>query len=168
MDGLWKMRNGYALVTETGLAAITRHLGGLTEEQRNALRGRLCIGIHGDVEVTDAAEPTRPVVSQAFCSALPVSYCGARAAPWRPFASLVLEAAYEATLWAGVTNAQRGASRTVFLTALGGGAFGNGQAWILEAMRRAFGLTAGFGLDVRIVSYRRPTPGLLALATEFG
>ena len=32
-----------------------------------------CIGLHRDVEVTEAAGERRPVVSQAFCSALPVA-----------------------------------------------------------------------------------------------
>jgi Patatin-like phospholipase len=36
-------------------------------------------------------------------------------------AQLVLEAAYEATMWAAVLNAQRSASNRVLLTSLGGG-----------------------------------------------
>ena len=54
-------------------------------------------------------------------------------APRRAFivvAALVLEAAYEATMWATILNAQRGASNVVFLTLLGGGAFGNQSSWI--------------------------------------
>jgi hypothetical protein len=34
----------------------------------------LLIGVHRDVEVTDVQGPQRQVVSQAFCSALPVRY----------------------------------------------------------------------------------------------
>ena len=49
---------------------------------------------------------------------------------WEAFASLILEAAYEATMWAAVLNAQRGASNVVLLTQLGGGAFGNHDDWI--------------------------------------
>ena len=78
-----------------------------------------------------------PVHTQAFCSALPIAYSRIPAAHWQPFASLVLEAAYEATMWATVLNAQRGASNVVFLTFLGGGAFGNHSSWIHAAMRRA-------------------------------
>ncbi len=166
LSKLWRMRNGYALLTESGLAAISSHIQGLPEAERDTLRGKLCIGLHQDVEVTDAEGPERPVVSQAFCSALPVSYCGLHGAPWQPFASLVLEAAYEATLWAAVVNAERGASRRVFLTLLGGGAFGNDPAWILAAMHRALTLAENFGLDVRIVSYGPPSAGLLALEDD--
>ena len=40
------------------------------------------------------------VVSQAFCSALPVSYNPhIPSVHWKAFALLVLEAAYEATMW---------------------------------------------------------------------
>jgi hypothetical protein len=41
------------------------------------------------------------------------------------FAVLVLEGACEATLWAAAVNAHRAGSNVVFLTLLGGGAFGN-------------------------------------------
>ena len=122
---LWTMQNGYALGTRTGLDAIARYLGTLTTDQIDVLRGKLRIGIHHDVEVTEVAGPDRPRVSQSFCSALPVSYSRVPSAHWEPFAVLVLEAAYEATMWAAVLNAQRGASNVVFLTLLGGGAFGN-------------------------------------------
>ncbi len=71
---LWSMQNGYALCTRTGLDAIAEHLGKLQPEQVDFLRGKLCIGVHRDVEVTDAAGEHRPTVSQAFCSAFPVAY----------------------------------------------------------------------------------------------
>jgi hypothetical protein len=90
---LWSMENGYALCTRTGLDAITQHLGTLQLEQVDMLRGQLRIGIHGDVEVTDAAAEHRPLVSQAFCSALPVAYSPVPTSHWEPLASLVLQAA---------------------------------------------------------------------------
>jgi hypothetical protein len=43
---LWKMQNGYALCTRSGLDAIERHLEGLKPEQIDILRGKLRIGIH--------------------------------------------------------------------------------------------------------------------------
>ena len=98
------------------------------------MRGQLCIGLHRDVEVTEAAGEKRPMVSQAFCSALPVAYTSIAPSHWKAFASLVLEGAYEATLCAAVHNAQRGASSIVLLTSLGGGAFGNDESWILARM----------------------------------
>jgi hypothetical protein len=161
------MQNGYAMCTRTGLNAIAEHLSTLAPEQINVLRGKLRIGVHRDVEVTEAAGPTRPIVSQAFCSALPVAYTGVPHEHWERFASLVLEAAYEATMWATVLNAQRGASKVVFLTLLGGGAFGNRGRWIHAAVRRALELLTTYDLDVRLVSYLPPSKELLTLAREF-
>jgi hypothetical protein len=96
VDDLWKMQNGYALCTRAGLDAIAEHLGKLQPEQVDILRGKLCIGVHSDVEVTDAAGGPRPFVCQIFCSALPVAYTSIPSFHWEPFATLVLEAAYEA------------------------------------------------------------------------
>ena len=167
VSDLWTMQNGYALCTQAGLDAITRHLGTLAPDEIDVLRGKLRIGIHSDVEVTEAAGPERPQVSQAFCSALPVAYSRVPPPHWEMFASLVLEAAYEATMWAAVLNAQRGASNVVFLTLLGGGAFGNHGGWIHAAMRRALELMTTFDLDVRLVSYGTPSKEIAAIAEEF-
>jgi hypothetical protein len=170
VSALWTMQNGYALFSKKGVEQIAMHLSSLDEAGRDTLRAKLCIGLHWDVEVTDSAKAPSPVVSQAFCSALPISYNHAtsRTAPdWEPFAQLVLDASYEATLHAATLNARRGASNIVLLTALGGGAFGNDEAWILEAMRRAFRLAAGTGLDVKVVSYAEPSRGLSSLIREF-
>ena len=58
VKALWSMQNGYALCTRAGLDAIAEHLGALQPEQIDILRGKLCIGMHRDVEVTDAAGET--------------------------------------------------------------------------------------------------------------
>jgi hypothetical protein len=65
-------------------------------------------------------------------------YTNIPAARWEPFASLILDAAYESTMWGAVLNARRGTSNIVLLTLLGGGAFGNREDWIMAAIRRAF------------------------------
>lgn len=165
---LWTLQNGYAMGTAEGLAAIGQHLAGCDERQLDELRGHLCIGLHWDVEVTDAEGPARPVVSQAFCSAVPVSYSGIEATAWQPFARLVLDAAYEASLLAACVNATRGASNVVLLTRLGGGAFGNDPAWIDAAMERSLARMAGAGLDVRLVSHRQPPASMLAFERRWG
>jgi hypothetical protein len=166
VGNLWTMKNGYALCSTEGLEAITRYLRTLAPDQIDVLRGKLRIGIHRGVEATEAAGPDRLRVSQAFCSALLVAYSQVSSPHWELFASLVLEAAYEATLLAAVLNAQCGASNVVFLTLLGGGAFGNPSGWIHHAVRRALELMATFGLDVRLVSYGTPSKELLAIAEE--
>ncbi|MGH1570996.1 hypothetical protein ACRAWG_10300 [Methylobacterium sp. P31] len=167
VSALWRMQNGYALATAAGLAAIGTLLTDADDATRDALRGRLRIGVHWDVEVTDGQAPG-PLVTQAFCSALPVTYTDVSSSAWEPFARLVLEAAYEATLLAGVLNAARGGSKRVLLTRLGGGAFGNEDAWIDDAILRACRLIANAGLDVAIVSYGRPSTRLTDLLHQFG
>ena len=165
---LWTMRNGYAMCTEAGLVAIGAALRAMPGDERDAVRDRLRIGLHWNVEVTSGGR-TGQHVSQAFCSALPVAYAGGARELWAPFATLVLEGAYEATLWAGVLNGGRGGSSVVFLTHLGGGAFGNDRAWIDAAMHRALTRVkdAGAALDVRLVSYGAPDPASIRLAQSF-
>lgn len=165
---LWDMRNGYALCTADGLRSIARHIESLDEHSRDALRAALQIGLHEDVEVTDRPPLQRPViVTQAFCSALPVAYSGHPKCLWEPFARLILEAAYEATLLCGALNLERGLSDRVLLTGLGGGAFGNDQRWIYDAVLRALDRVEDFGLDVRLVSYGTPSRTFRAIADRF-
>jgi hypothetical protein len=154
---LWAMCNGYALCTEAGLASIDAQLGAMSAEQLDHLRGLLRIGLHWDVEVIDAATPGQRV-SQAFCSALPVAYSDLPPQQWQRFATLVLEAAYEATLLAAVLNRERTGCPTVFLTSLGGGVFGNPAEWIEAARTSALRSASvrGCDLDVRLVSYGVP------------
>jgi len=167
VESMWSMENGYAMCTLTGLQEISRHLTSLRPEQVTALGGKLRIGLHSDVEVTDSDGTQPQLVSQAFCSALPVAYSPVPSSHWKPFATLILQAAYEATMWAAVLNAQRGASNVVFLTRLGGGAFGNDVDWIDFAIRSALQVVRGTALDVRIVSYGPPIATVAQLVKDF-
>jgi hypothetical protein len=168
VKALWDMQNGYALCARTGLDGIAEHLSALSPDQLDILRGQLRIGIHRDVEVTDTEGGRRPLVSQAFCSALPVAYTRVPPSHWEAFASLVLEAAYEATMSAALLNAKRGASNVVLLTQLGGGAFGNHDDWIHSAMRRSLEKMRKFDLDVKLVSYGAPSRAIAQIAKDFG
>lgn len=146
---LWNYRNGYVLPSAQGLRRIREQLAAVDETQRDVLRGLLKLGIHWDVDVTDAARVPRPVVSQVFCSAMPVAYSDHPTGLWEPVARLVLEAAYEATLLAGVLNSVRPCgSNRVLLTRLGGGAFGNEARWIDQAMQVATRIVANAGLQI--------------------
>lgn len=167
VSDLWTMRNGYALCTDDGLEAVTRLLAEGTEVLREELTGWLAIGMHRDVEVTDVREGERRFVSQAFCSALPVAYGSVRRSAWEAFARLVLEAAYEATLLAAVEQSVAGVSDIVLLTRVGGGAFGNADEWIDDAIVRALGIVEHAGLDIRLVSHSRVHPSFRAIADRF-
>ncbi len=153
-DGrLWRMQNGYALCSMEGLRHIDDLLADATAEDMDRLRSALSIGLLCDAEVTRGRQ-TGHKVSQAFCSALPIAYTGLPSAPWRRFARLVLDAAYEATLSAALLNAGRTGCRDVYLTAVGGGVFGNSLEWIAAAMQRAFDVHRDADLSVHIVSYQ--------------
>jgi nucleotide-binding universal stress UspA family protein len=163
VSDLWTKRNGYALCTERGLEAVSKLLAECTEEARDDLRGKLAIGLHRDVEVTDVREERR-LVSQAFCSALPVAYSSVRPVAWEAFARLVLEASYEATLLAAVEQAHASGVNIVLLTRVGGGAFGNADKWIDDAIVRAVEIVEHAALDIRLVGHGRVHPSSQAIA----
>ena len=148
---LWKMVNGYALPSAEGLEEINRKLESMDEAALDTVRQALQIGLHWDTQVTlgDASH----TVSQAYCSAMPVAYTPHTKELWAPLAKLVLEAAYEATICAAILNGDRNRNNRLFLTRLGGGAFGNNPDWITDAISRSLELYSDSGLDVAIVSY---------------
>lgn len=142
--------------------------------------GLVKIGLHTDVGVTfrsrfadvvDIAEGL--TVTQAYVSALSCAYSGIGTAHWTSFAKLVLDAAYEATLWAAVLNALRDAPESltdrdfpapsqahkhdVFLSFIGGGVFGNDPEWISDAIGRALAImhTHNAPIRVHIAHFRR-------------
>ena len=80
----------------------------------------------------------------------------------------MLEAAYEATLLAACARRRAGGSGIVLLTRLGGGAFGNDDAWIDDAIVRALRLVESQALDVRLVHRERVRPALRALERASG
>jgi hypothetical protein len=152
----WRMVNGYALPSSKGLESVNERLNNLDESERDELRASLRIGLQLDTQVT--LNGLSHVVSQVYCSAMPVSYTEHSSQLWAPVAILILEAAYEATICASIENAARTGNNRLFLTLLGGGAFGNELEWILDSIHRAISLYADCGLDVAIVSYGRSRP----------
>jgi len=71
---------------------------------------------------------------------------------------------------AGILNAaahpKQPGSRRVFLTAIGGGVFGNDMRWVRDAMKAAFDKFQGYGLEVTLVSYGTRTFEFRSLATS--
>jgi hypothetical protein len=79
---------------------------------------------------------------------------------------LVLEASYEATVLAAVLNHQQTGNPRVYLTMVGGGAFGNETRWIFQALRRALHGMRHYPLDVVVVCYRQVSQDLMDLLAE--
>lgn len=162
---LWQMQNGYALASHRGLIDIGGRLLGAREAERDRLRQHLRIGIQWNTGVT--LDNCSHLVSQVYCSALPVAYSNLAPNLWEPFARLVLESAYEATFFAASLNSQATGNNCLFLTLLGGGAFGNSSDWIIGAIARSLNLFQSVDLDVRIVSYGSSHPSVRRLVDRF-
>lgn len=148
---LWKMSNGYALATSEGLRYISNIINDLSADEYEQLKGLLRIGIQSDTQVT--INNSSNFVSQAYCSALPIAYININSSLWEPFARLVLEGTYEATLYAALMNYQKTKNNRVYLTLVGGGVFGNNIDWILDSINKACFKFNQTPLNVMIVSY---------------
>ncbi|WP_405397129.1 hypothetical protein [Maribacter sp. Asnod2-G09] len=148
---LWKMTNGYAVLSQEGLLSINKQLGSFNDAQREFLKSKLKVGTQWNTEVT--LTDKKQIVSQIYCSALPVAYSHIESYYWENFARIILEATYEATLHTALINLKNNKSNKVFLTLVGGGAFGNDLDWILESLFKALEKFKNSPLDVSIVSY---------------
>lgn len=160
----WTMRNGYALLTKDGLTNIHSILHKLSDTEREQIKGKLQIGIQWDTEVTLADQ--QQMVSQAYCSALPVAYSPVKSPYWESFARVILEATYEATLYAGLINGEKTGCYQVYLTLVGGGVFGNEIQWILESMTTALRKFQRTPLEIKIVSHRDSNPLIQKMIRE--
>ncbi|MGL5834217.1 MAG: hypothetical protein ACRC1Z_13425 [Waterburya sp.] len=148
---LWKMKNGYALASHIGLVEISKRLQASTKKELDELRKLLRIGIQWNTQVT--LKDCQHKVSQVYCSALPVAYSSQPSHLWEKFARLILEASYEATICTAILNSRKNGNNKLFLTLLGGGAFGNHTDWIVDGIERALNIYKYIDLDVAIVSY---------------
>jgi len=98
---------------------------------------------------------------------LPVSYSEHSSDLWKEFASLVLEASYEATICTAILNWLSTGNNRVYLTLLGGGAFGNETSWITDSIKRALTLYEDWNIEVAIVSYGESKPYVRQIVGEF-
>lgn len=162
---LWEMRNGYALASQSGLVEISNRLRASSESELDELRQLLRIGVQWSTQVT--LNNSNHTVSQAYCSALPVAYSYHSSALWAEFARLILEASYEATICTAILNSIRNGNKRLFLTLLGGGAFGNETGWIIGAIQRALNLYKYVALDVVIVSYGSSSQYVQQLVNQY-
>ncbi|GAB5369870.1 hypothetical protein AAMO2058_001443800 [Amorphochlora amoebiformis] len=154
----WEMHNGYSIpINRDSMIDLGERLKtepGLLEKVRDALK----IGVHWDTQVYHRRkndDEDAHLVAQLFCSACPVAYCkGIKSTHWGPFASVVLEAAYEASIISAALVALKEKRRVkLFLTLLGGGAFGNRRSWIIKAVIRSLQMYQRFPVDVYMVHY---------------
>lgn len=160
------VKNGYAKASNQNLAA----LHGIVRHHTEELIELLQVGVQRNTEVTHPIRTGR-LVTQVYCSAVPVSYTLATAVEWAPLARVVLQGAYEATLLEGVFQhlykqlerpGETIGPTKIYLTMVGGGAFGNEMEWIWDAMERAHNairLYHPVALEIYIVHYGDIHPG---------
>ncbi|MEM6929327.1 MAG: hypothetical protein AAF602_20480 [Myxococcota bacterium] len=160
------VQNGYLLSTPDRIAGLEATLA---DRDHAAWCDLVRIGVQSRVEVTFAQRFVAPEapqhVSQAFCSAAACGYApSVSPTHWAPLATVLLDALYEATLWAAVIDRAEGrGTGKVWLTFVGGGVFGNAPRWIAHAIRRAVDRARGFALDVHIAHYRSLDPRYVRL-----
>eukprot|EP00930_Biecheleria_cincta_P086750 TRINITY_DN75_c0_g1_i1.p1 TRINITY_DN75_c0_g1~~TRINITY_DN75_c0_g1_i1.p1 ORF type:complete len:372 (+),score=63.18 TRINITY_DN75_c0_g1_i1:130-1245(+) len=179
-EQFFKVKNGYTMANNDKLEALQQRISQGGTEILDDIRKKLRIGVQEDTEVVCSKfgaapyEGEQQLVTQAYCSAISVSYSGQGRCPqkWMPFAQLILEATYEATLYAAVENylrhPQKPGAHKVFLTAVGGGVFGNEMSWVYEAMKKSFHKFHNVGLEINLVSFGGSTPEFAQLQREFG
>ncbi len=142
-DDYWKMKNGYTLFQTQGLVDLNE----IIPDNREIIIENLQVGIQWNTEVGR----TNRLVSQIYCSAVPVTYnYGIPKHLFKPFASLILEATYEATFLAAILNPK---SNKVFLTLVGAGAFGNDKEWVIDAIRKNIEKYKEYKLDITFITY---------------
>lgn len=149
---LWRMQNGYCFPNEEGLRNINAQLSKMTDIEKEQMKGKLKVGIQWETEVT--LNENKQLVTQVYCSALPIGYVSINnKSLWEPFAKLILDATYEAALYAGLINYRETGCRKIYLTLVGGGVFSNDIEWILAAITKAVLKFKDSPLEVKIVSY---------------
>jgi len=168
-DVPWVVKNGYVeapdgdkldkfnqkLLSESGL--------------RDEFISRVQIGVQEDTAVTDKLSQQQHIrtVTQTYNSAISIGYSRRSLSQWEPVARTVLDATYEATLLVGILKTVEAADAAsssdgskpppILLTKVGGGVFGNKDAWIRSSIQNALEKVAiyGVGLDVRIVHFNK-------------
>jgi hypothetical protein len=164
-EALWTMKNGYALLNEKGLLQINKKLAHLSNHEYNTLQGKLKVGIQWNTEVTH--KDVGHIVSQIYCSALPIGYSEIDDYYAENFAKLILTATYEATLYTALENYYKTNCNLVYLTLVGGGVFANKIEWIKEAIIKAIDKFKYYPLDVRIISYCNSKKDVVEICNRF-
>ncbi len=156
---LWEMTNGYAMLNQKGILYVNSVLSKQTVSESKRLKDALRVGIQWNTQVT--LDNSHHKVSQVYCSALPVAYSHLESAYWQRFAMLILEATYEATVLCAIINYSKTNCNKLFLTLVGGGAFGNEMDWILGAIDKVLTKYSEWNLDITFVSYGQRNAQLL-------
>jgi hypothetical protein len=156
---IFKMQNGYAMVNNKDSLEYLNNNILNTDVMKNRVRDAFQVALHGNVDVDSGGGPTHSV-SQIYCSAMPVDYnrllkpVKDNMTLWQPIATLALESLYESTICiAAIMSIVQSKQIQLYLTLVGGGAFGNDPEWISAAILRALDMYRDCNLKVILVCY---------------
>lgn len=151
----WSVNNGIITHAEN-LSLLNKYL--LTN--RDLVRDTIQVGIliNSDLVLRKRVGPLNfeynqypfPKISQVYCSAISCRMTQISLELWELLARIVLEAIYEATLWAGYLNYLQTGNNRIFLTFVGGGVFGNKKSWIISAIKRTLNIAQQYQLPLKI------------------
>ena len=149
------INNGYLTCSVTDLDNINTK----TEQLDSTSLGRkLKIGIQHNTQVTskhwgNIVLEEEKTVTQVFASSAAIRYspytmnCLEK---WESLSRMILENTYIAAFHTAYLSDKK----TLFLTMVGGGVFGNPLDWILDAIKKAYIMYSQHGITVYIVCYR--------------
>lgn len=164
VKNLWEVRNGYALANTDGLKFLTDKLNEGNAEEYDYILGLIKVGVQWNSEVT--IECKSKTVTQVYCSALPVAYSHIEPFYWAKFAKLVLESIYESTIRVAQLNFKKTGNNRLFLTLVGGGAFGNESEWIIDSISKVLSKFNDSGLHISFISYGSKDPIVSEIITR--
>jgi hypothetical protein len=155
------VKNGYVDAREDQLIELNQNLSDypkLKGELQNALK----VGFHRNLQVVfrnrwELLNDPTFLVSQVYASALSIGYSKVKTKKlWYPLAEIVLNATYEAIVYAGYINLKKNKNPKVHLTLVGGGVFGNPPELIAGAIDRAINIAIenNFPLEIYCGFYR--------------
>jgi len=154
----YQYQNGYLFMEKASLLKSNEQLAQLSTAEKQALKGKLRVGVQWRAEVTLSGEKKRQ--SQIYASALPIAYSALAQEDWQPLAQLILSASYEMSFYLALENWQKHGNPRLYLTLLGAGVFGNPLPWVLAAITEAKAKFVNCPLEVKIVSYGQAEPAL--------
>lgn len=148
LDNPFEVKNGYTIPTNEEFKKLEKVLSNVSDD---SIKKRLRIGLHKDIDVTSSNWGTQICnnennITQVFGSAcsINITLCDISIERWERFASLILEASYEATILAAIHNN----CKRVFLTRLGGGVFLNHPKWINNAINKLKRTFQDFDIEI--------------------
>ena len=149
----WKMQNGYLMpISKKSYESMETMLESLNLDE---VRDQVEVAVHWDTAVAGCEHR----VTQVFCSAVGLSYFKTEITPkiWNEhhtLATCVLHAAFYATLAVAAARADElGEEVSVYLTALGAGAFETPVDWVANALKTALREFRKAPLRVHLVHY---------------